>query len=162
MRTGIFVGSFDPFTIGHDSIVRRALPLFDRLVIGVVGDNVIVSVLNNKAKTPLFSVEERVKMLEEVTKDIPNVEVKSFAGLTVDFAKSEDATFIVKGVRSVKDFEYERAQADINRKMSGIETILFYAEPHLESVSSSLVRELAHFGKDVRMFLPEKMERLKD
>ena len=85
-----------------------------------------------------------------------SIEVKPYFGLTVDFAKSEDATFIVKGVRSVKDFEYERAQADINRKMSGIETILFYAEPHLESVSSSLVRELAHFGKDVRMFLPEK------
>ena len=154
MRTGIFVGSFDPFTIGHDSIVRRALPLFDRLVIGVVGDNV-----NKKYMSP---AEVRMETIRNLYSENESIEVKPYFGLTVDFAKSEDATFIVKGVRSVKDFEYERAQADINRKMSGIETILFYAEPHLESVSSSLVRELAHFGKDVRMFLTEKTERLKD
>jgi len=147
MRTGIFVGSFDPFTIGHDSVVRRALPLFDRLVIGVVGDNV-----NKKYMRP---AEERMSAIAELYKDVAAVEVKPYYGLTVDFAKSENAGFIVKGIRSVKDFEYERIQADINRRLTGIETILLYAEPHLESVSSTLVRELLHFGKDVSEFLPK-------
>ena len=98
MRTGIFVGSFDPFTIGHDSIVRRALPLFDRLVIGVVGDNV-----NKKYMSP---AEVRMETIRNLYSENESIEVKPYFGLTVDFAKSEDATFIVKGVRSVKDFEY--------------------------------------------------------
>lgn len=146
MRRGIFVGSFDPFTIGHHSVVRRVLPLFDRLTIGVVGDNV-----NKKHMRP---AEERMMAIAKLYKDEPVVEVKTFYGLTVDFAKKENAGFIVKGIRSVKDFEYERIQADINRRQTGIETILLYAEPHLESVSSTLVRELQHFGKDVSDLLP--------
>lgn len=148
MRTGIFVGSFDPFTIGHDSVVRRALPLFDRLVIGVVGDNV-----NKKYMRP---AEERMKTISALYETEPTIEVKPYYGLTADFARSENAGFIVKGVRSVKDFEYERIQADINRRLTGIETILLYAEPELESISSSLVRELEHFGKDVTEFLPQR------
>lgn len=148
MRTGIFVGSFDPFTIGHDSVVRRALPLFDRLVIGVAGDNV-----NKKHMRP---AEERMTAIKELYRQEPAIEVKPYHGLTVDFAKAENAGFIVKGIRSVKDFEYERTQADINRRLAGTETILLYAEPHLESISSTLVRELRHFGTDVSEFLPEK------
>ena len=149
-RTGIFVGSFDPFTIGHDSIVRRALPLFDRLVIGVVGDHV--------QKPDIRPAEERIRAIMQLYAEIPAIEVKPYFGLAVDFARSENAHFIVKGVRSVKDFEYEREQADINRQISGgqIETILFYAEPQLSSVSSSMVRELQHFGLDVSSFIPSQ------
>jgi pantetheine-phosphate adenylyltransferase len=148
MKTGIFVGSFDPFTIGHDSIVRRALPLFDRLVIGVVGDNV--------QKPYMRPAEERMKAIREFYADKPGIEVKTYYGLAVDFARAEKAHFIVKGVRSAKDFEYEREQADINRMITKgeVETLLLYAEPHLSSISSSMVRELMHFGQDVSQFLP--------
>ena len=151
MKTGVFVGSFDPFTVGHDSIVTRALLLFDRLVIGVVGDQV--------HKPDMPSAEERMKAIRELYKDEPAIEVKPYYGLAVDFAKAEGAHYIIKGVRSVKDFEYEREQADINRQISGgIETLLLFAEPELASVSSSMVRELKHFGVDVSPFLPKANE----
>ena len=148
MRTGIFVGSFNPFTIGHDSIVRRALPLFDRLVIGVVGDNV--------HKPDMPSAEERMKAIMALYSDEPRIEVKSYQGLAIDFAKAEKAQFIVKGVRTVSDFEHEQWQADFNRKLGGIETILLYTEPELASVSSSALRELAHFGVDISPYIPHK------
>lgn len=150
MKTGIFVGSFDPFTIGHDNIVRRALPLFDRLIIGVVGDNV--------QKPYMQPAEERIKAIERLYADEPAVSVKAYYGLAIDFAKAENAHFIVKGVRSLKDFEYEREMADINRQLSNgsVETILFYADPQLSSVSSSMVRELAHFGQDISPYLPQQ------
>ena len=148
MRTAIFVGSFNPFTVGHDSIVRRALPLFDRLVVGVVGDNV--------HKPDMCPAVERMRVIEELYANEPAVEVKPYYGLAVDFAREQGASYIIKGVRSVKDFEYEREQADINRQISGIETILLFAEPQLASVSSSVVRELRHFGQDVSMFLPQQ------
>ena len=148
MKTGIFVGSFNPFTIGHDSIVRRALPLFDRLVIGVVGDNV--------HKPDMPSAEERMQVIRDLYADDARIEVKPYNGLAMDFAKAENAKFIVKGVRTVNDFEYEQWQADFNRKLGGIETILLYTEPELASVSSSAVRELQHFGVDVSNYLPKK------
>jgi len=148
IRTGVFVGSFDPFTVGHDSIVTRALPLFDRLVIGVVGDQV--------HKPDMQPAEERMKAIATLYADEPRIEVKPYYGLAVDFAKAEGASYIIKGVRSVKDFEYEREQADINRQLSGIETLLLFAEPQLASVSSSMVRELRHFGVDVSAFLPKR------
>lgn len=148
MSTGIFVGSFNPFTIGHDSIVERALPLFDRLVIGVVGDQV--------HKPDMPSVEERVRAIADLYANEPRISVKPYYGLTVDFARAENARFIVKGVRSVKDFEYEREQADVNRQLAGIETILLYSEPQYSSISSSMVRELRHFGVDVSAYLPKR------
>ena len=148
MRTGIFVGSFNPFTIGHDSIVRRALPLFDRLVIGVVGDNV--------HKPDMPSAEERMKAIMALYSDEPRIEIKSYQGLAIDFAKAEKAQFIVKGVRTVSDFEHEQWQADFNRRLGGIETILLYTEPELASVSSSALRELSHFGVDISPYLPKK------
>lgn len=148
MKTGVFVGSFDPFTIGHDSIVRRALGLFDRLVVGVVGDQV--------HKPNMQPAEQRMEAIRQLYADEPKIEVKPYYGLAVDFAKEQGALYIIKGVRSVKDFEYEREQADINRQISGIETILLFAEPRYASVSSSVVRELQHFGRDVSEFLPKR------
>ncbi len=149
MRNGIFVGSFDPYTIGHDSIVRRALPLFDKIIIGVGF---------NERKKYMQTTEQRVKTIKKIYESETKIEVKQYNDLTVDFARREQAEFIIKGVRSVKDFEYEREQADINRQLTGIETVLFFAEAGMESISSSVVRELVHFGKDVRRFLPNQIK----
>ena len=150
MKTGLFTGSFDPFTIGHQSIVARVLPLFDKIVIGVGV---------NERKKYMYSAEVRVKEIAELYADNPKVEVRAFNDLAVDFAHREGAWFFVKGVRSVKDFEYEREQADVNRMMGGIETLLVFAEPRHASVSSSLVRELIHFGKNAEMFLPKRKDK---
>ena len=144
IRTGVFVGSFNPFTIGHDSIVKRALPLFD----GVVGDNV--------HKPDMPSAEKRMEAIRQLYADEKRIEVKSYDGLAMDFAKAEGAQFIVKGVRSVSDFEYEQWQADFNRRIGGIETILLYTEPELASISSSALRELQHFSVDITPYLPKK------
>ena len=145
MRIGLFVGSFDPYTIGHDSIVKRALPLFDKIVIGVGF---------NERKKYMQTTETRGANIISLYAGEPKIEVKQYNDLTVDFARREGAEFIIKGVRSVKDFEYEREQADINRQLTGIETVLLFAEAGMESISSSVVRELTHFGKDVRKFIP--------
>lgn len=147
MKTGLFAGSFDPFTIGHMSIVRRALPLFDRLIIGIGV---------NEHKQCMMSPLERKKAIEQLFEDDDSVVVMTYSGLTADFARSMGAAYIVKGVRSVRDFEAEREQADINRMLTGVETILLPAEPGLDSVNSTVVRELSHFGKDVSPLLPHK------
>ena len=146
-RTAIFVGSFDPFTIGHDSIVRRSLPLFDRLIIGV-GVNI--------GKRYMLSAEERVDAIRRLYSDEPRISVEQYSGLSVDFADSVGAQFIVKGVRTVKDFEAEREQADINRRLTGIETIVLFALPGMDSVSSSVVRELMHYDRGCSELLPNK------
>lgn len=147
-RTGIFVGSFDPFTIGHDSVVRRALALFDHLVIGVGV---------NQNKRYMLTVDERVDAIRSLYRDEPRISVEQYSDLTVDFAKRLGAQFVVKGVRSVRDFEFEREQADINRRLTGIETVVFYALPGMDSVSSSVVRELKNFGRSVDSFLPKRI-----
>lgn len=146
MKTGIFVGSFDPFTVGHDSILRRALPLFDMVVIGVGV---------NERKKSMLCAEERTERIARLYANEPKIEVKAYSDLTIDFARREGAEYIIKGVRSVKDFEYEREQSDINRRLSSIETLLLFAEPELESISSSVVRELHNFGRDITEFLPK-------
>lgn len=138
-RIALFTGTFDPFTIGHQNIVDRALPLFDHLVIAVA-----VSKLKHTSE----EIEARVTAIKAVYADEERVTVKSYDDLTVDMARREGAHFIVRGVRSVKDYEYEREQADVNRQLSGVETILLFADPSLSSISSSLVRELRFFGKD--------------
>ncbi|MBF1524402.1 MAG: pantetheine-phosphate adenylyltransferase [Prevotella salivae] len=138
-RIALFTGTFDPFTIGHQNIVDRALLLFDHLVIAVA-----VSKLKHTSE----EIEARVAAIKAVYADEERVTVKSYDDLTVDMARREGAHFIVRGVRSVKDYEYEREQADVNRQLSGVETILLFADPSLSSISSSLVRELRFFGKD--------------
>jgi len=149
MRKAIFPGTFDPYTLGHHSIVKRALTFMDEVIVGIG---------INEGKHCLLPVEKRVEMIQRLYVDDPRVKVVAYSGLTVDFAKEQDAGFIVRGIRSVKDFEYEESIADINKKLSGIETIFLFTEPELSSVSSSVVRELLHYGKDVSMFLPEGME----
>ncbi len=145
MRIGIFAGSFDPFTIGHASIVERALPLFDKIVIGVGV---------NEHKKSMLTTDERVKKITLLYANEPKIVVKTYTDLTVNLAQREQAQYFIKGVRSIKDFEYEREQADINRQIGGIETLLLFTEPALSSVSSSMVRELIHFGQDVTRYLP--------
>ena len=147
--TAIFTGSFDPFTIGHYDIVSRALPLFSRIVIGVGV---------NERKQYMQSAEQRCATIASIYADEPKIEVKSYSDLTVDFARREGAIYIIKGVRSVKDFEYEREQADINRQLSGIDTILLYSDPRYSSISSSMVRELIHFGQDVSRYLAQLLK----
>lgn len=145
-RTALFPGSFRPFTKGHASIVERGLALFDRVVIAV-GVNL--------AKDPEgVHAAENVGRISTLYAGEPRVEVVSYSGLTVDAAREAGAQFLLRGVRSVKDFEYERDMADINRKLSGLETVLLYSLPELSAVSSSVVRELEAFGADVSDFLP--------
>lgn len=150
MRIGVFTGTFDPFTIGHQNIVERALPLFDKLVIAVA-----VSKLKHTQK----EISERLNNIQALYADNENIKVVAYSDLTVDMAKREGANFIVRGVRSVKDFEYEREQAEINRRLSGIETVLLFSDPSLSSISSTLVRELQFFGKDASEFIAKRKEK---
>lgn len=147
LRTALFAGSFDPFTIGHASIVSRALPLFDRIVIAVGV---------NMAKTSADEVSRRVEAIAALYADEPRVTVTHYEGLTVDMAARCGARWLLRGVRSVKDFEYERDMADINRQLSGLETVLLYSLPEHAAVSSSIVRELRAYGRDVSDYLPGK------
>lgn len=149
MKRAIFPGTFDPFTVGHFSVVKRALTFMDEIVIGIG---------INESKRTWFPTEKRVQMIRELYADEPRIKVEAYSGLTIDFARECGAKFIVRGIRTVRDFEYEETIADINRKMAGIETILLFTEPELTSVSSTIVRELLQFGKDVTPFLPEGMK----
>ena len=149
MRLVLFPGSFDPFTLGHADIVRRALSLFDEIVIAVG---------YNEQKQGWLPVEERVAAIKKLYEGEPRVRVESYTGLTVDFAKEQGIGAIVRGVRTVADFEYELQMADVNRRLTGIETLLLPASPELACLSSSVVRELAHFGHDVSQFLPQTGE----
>lgn len=149
MKKAIFPGTFDPFTVGHFSVVKRALTFMDEIVIGIG---------INESKRTWFPTEKRVQMIRELYADEPRIKVEAYSGLTIDFARECGAKFIVRGIRTVRDFEYEETIADINRKMAGIETILLFTEPELTSVSSTIVRELLQFGKDVTPFLPEGMK----
>ena len=149
MTRALFPGTFDPFTVGHASIVSRALAFVDELIIAIG---------INGEKHTLFPLEQRLRMISRYYKDNPRVSVQTYEGLTTDFAQEAGATLIVRGIRSVRDFEYEQAIADINRRLTGVETVLLFTEPQLACVSSSMVRELLSFKKDVTPFLPEGME----
>ena len=147
MLRAIYPGSFDPVTFGHIDIIARSAQIADELIIGV---------LNNKAKTPLFSVEERVKMLVEVTKEMPNVKIVPFEGLLIDFAKELDAKVIVRGLRAVTDFEYELQMSQTNHKLNpGIETLFMTTNLNYSYLSSSTVKEIAAFEGDITQFVPE-------
>ncbi len=148
-RIGIFPGSFDPFTKGHYSIVERALSFMDEIIIGVA--------VNNDKHT-MFSKEKRVQMIQELYKDNPRVSVEAFEEITTDFAKKKNAGFIIRGIRTADDFQYEDTVAYVYRQISGIETILLFTEPDLIHVSSTIVRELLRYHKDVSQFLPEGMK----
>ena len=153
MKTALFTGTFNPFTIGHADIVERALKIFDQIVIGI-GYNP-----DKGSKEDFMSpeIEERVTQIRKVYENDPRVIVEAYSDLTVDLAERHNAVAIVKGVRSIKDYEYERDQADFNRLLSnGLDTILFYSRPEFSALSSSMVRTLEMFGKDVSRFLPKQ------
>ena len=145
-RIAIFPGSFDPFTVGHHSIVMRALPLFDKIV---------VAIGTNAAKYAMMSESRRVEALRELYADNEKIEVISYEGLTVDAAKMCGAKFILRGVRMIQDFEYEKNLAEVNRSISGLETVLLYTLPEFGHISSSIVRELIRYGRDVSFLLPD-------
>ena len=147
MLKAIYPGSFDPVTYGHLDIIRRSSKLVDELIVGV---------LNNKAKSPLFSVEERVKMLEEVTKDIPKVRIIPFEGLLVDFARQMDARMVIRGLRAITDFEYELQMAQTNHKLEEeLETVFLTTALEYSYLSSTIVKEVASFGGDISQFVPK-------
>ncbi len=148
MRRAIFPGTFDPFTIGHYSIVTRALTFMDEVIIGIG---------INENKNTYFPIERRVEMIREFYRNEPRIRVEAYEGLTIDFARDMEAAFIVRGIRTVKDFEYEETIADINRKLAGIETILLFTEPEMTCISSTIVRELLTYEKDISQFIPEGM-----
>lgn len=148
MRAAIYPGSFDPVTYGHLDIIRRASAIFDELT---------VSVLNNKTKTPLFSVEERVKMLKEATKDLPNVTVDSFSGLLIDYAQRKGVHVAIRGLRAITDFEYELQIAQTNRKFSDgdLDTVFLTTSLEYAYLSSSTVKEIASFNGDISKCVPD-------
>lgn len=146
----VFPGSFDPFTIGHASIVERALPMFSHVVVGVG---------RNAGKHALYSPEERVERIRRLYADEPRISVESYDDLTIDLAKRCGAHFILRGLRSVKDFEYERDVAAMNLRLGGVETVMLFCEDRYSCISSSVVRELISYGKDVSDFLPKEPAR---
>ena len=149
----IYPGSFDPVTFGHLDVIRRAASIFDELT---------VSVLNNTQKTPLFSVEERVRILEEATKEMPNVKVDSFSGLLINYAREKDVHVVIRGLRAITDFEYELQIAQTNRKLSngGLDTIFLTTSLEYAYLSSSSVKEIAEFHGDISQCVPEFVARL--
>ncbi len=147
MIRAVYPGSFDPVTFGHIDVIKRASRLVDELVVGV---------LHNKAKIPLFSVEERVKMLNEVFENLANVKVIPFEGLLVDFVKSVEAQMVIRGLRAITDFEYELQMAQTNHKLSpDIETVFLTTGLEYSYLSSTMVKEVAAFGGDITRFVPE-------
>lgn len=145
MTRALFAGSFDPFTIGHKAIVERVLR---------IADEVIVAIGVNISKQYSAPLDERKANIDKIFGDNPRVKVLTYEGLTTDFAKQVEATFLVRGVRSCADFETERDIARVNKQLTGIETVLLVADTQFESVSSSIVRELKSYGKDVSQFIP--------
>ncbi|WP_028924829.1 pantetheine-phosphate adenylyltransferase [Pseudonocardia acaciae] len=150
MRRAVCPGSFDPVTNGHLDIIERTAGLFDEM---------IVAVLVNQTKRGLFSIDERIEMLREVTAHRPNVTIASFHGLLVDFCREHDVHAIVKGLRAVTDFDYELQMAQMNQRLSGVDTLFMSTNPEYSFLSSSLVKEVAKFGGDVAHLLPEPVHR---
>ncbi len=148
-RTALFPGTFDPFTIGHESLVRRGLALMDEIVIAIG---------INESKKSYFTLEKRIGMIREFYREEPRIRVESYDSLTIVFAREVGAKYILRGIRSVIDFEYEKTIADMNRTISGIETFVLFTEPALTHISSTQVRELLRFGHDISSFIPKGMK----
>ena len=149
MVIAVYPGSFDPATYGHLDVIRRASVSFDRIIVGV---------LHNSAKSPLFSVEERVNILEKATKDIPNVVIQSFEGLSVNFARENHAQVIVRGLRAVTDFEYELQMAQTNRVLApDVDTVFMTTSLQYAYLSSTIMKEVASFGGDISKFAPREI-----
>ena len=147
MLRAIYPGSFDPVTNGHLDVIRRSSKMVDELIVGV---------LNNNAKMPLFSVEERVRMLKEVTKDLANVNVVPFDGLLVEFARQQKARLVIRGLRAITDFEYELQMSQTNHKLNpDVETIFLTTSIEYSYLSSTTVKEIASYGGDITQFVPE-------
>lgn len=148
LRTALFPGTFDPFTIGHESLVRRGLELVD---------SIVISIGVNDTKKNYFPLQKRIESIRNLYRDEPRVKVESYDSLTIEFARRVGAKFIMRGIRSVNDFEYEKTIADMNRAISGIETFVLFTEPELTHISSTHVRELLRYGHDVTAFIPRGM-----
>ena len=152
MKIAIYPGSFDPITLGHLDVIKRSAKIFDKVIIGV---------LNNSSKSPLFLVEERVKMIQEAVKDMEEVTVESFSGLLVDFAKEKNADVIVRGLRAITDFEYELQTAQLNRNLNQeVDTVFLATSVEYAYLSSSSVREIAAYKGDISSLVPPELIRL--
>lgn len=149
MKRAIFPGSFDPFTIGHYSIVQRGLTIFDEIIIGIG---------HNQSKKTLFTAEKRLKIIQDAFAGETRVKVQIYNSLTLDFAREADAAFILRGLRTVADFEYERTIGDTNRIISGVETVILFTEAAYAHISSTVARELMSYGKDISAFLPPNVK----
>lgn len=149
-KTAIFPGSFDPFTLGHESVVRRALPLFDKIIIAIG---------NNSSKSGFLSIGERIELTNQVFADEPKIEVEAYEGLTVDYCKKAGAQYMLRGIRTAADFEYERAVAQMNKSMlPNVESVFLLTTPELTPVNSTIVRDILRHGGDVSQFLPKGMD----
>lgn len=151
MKRAIFPGSFDPFTVGHESIVLRGLEIFDEIV---------VAVGINSDKRCMFSAERRVEFIRTVFAEHPQVSVETYDGLTVDFAKQIGCTHILRGLRTSADFEFERAIAQVNRQMTGIDTVFLLTTPEHTPVNSTIIRDILRHGGDASLFLPERIRNM--
>ncbi|MBN1252293.1 MAG: pantetheine-phosphate adenylyltransferase [Bacteroidales bacterium] len=152
-RIALFPGSFDPFTIGHEEIVRRALPLFD---------NIIVAIGYNSAKQGYFSLEKRINWIKDIFKDENKIIVDAYEGLTADYCVVKNAKFILRGLRTAADFEYERAIAQMNKMLKhDIETVFLLTKPEHSPISSTIVREIIRYGGDASQFVPKEIDLLK-
>ena len=149
MKRAIFPGTFDPFTIGHYSIVKRGLEIFDEIIIGIG--------VNHLKKT-LFDEEKRLDIIQQAFKDEPRVKIKVYNSLTVDLAQEVDAQYILRGLRTIADFEYERTIADTNRILSGVETVILFTEAAYAHISSTVARDLMSHGKDITAYLPPQVK----
>ena len=150
-KIALLPGTFDPFTIGHLSLVQRGLSFLDEIIIAIG---------INESKRSYFPLEKRLQMMADFFKDEPRISVDSYDSLTIDYATQKNARFILRGIRTVNDFEYEKTIADTNRVLSGIETILLFTEPEYTHISSTVVRELLRYGKDASMFVPKGLNLL--
>jgi pantetheine-phosphate adenylyltransferase len=152
MKKILFPGSFDPPTLGHLDIIKRASKIFDYIYIAIG--------LNTIKQSPLFSIEQRIQFLKTITENMPNIEIVSFHGLLVDFAKKLEVNTILRSIRNFSDLEYENTQAQMNRKLEDVETIYMVADEQYRYISSSLIREIASYGRRLHAFIPNEIEEI--